>query len=44
MTCRKFVAEGASVVIADIDLAAAEKLADELNAGGKQVALAVRLD
>jgi hypothetical protein len=42
MTSRKFVAEGASVVIADIDLSAAEKLADELNGSSGKVALAVR--
>lgn len=44
MTSRKFVAEGASVVIADIDLSAAEKLADELNGSSGKVALAVRCD
>jgi 3-oxoacyl-[acyl-carrier protein] reductase len=40
---RQFVAEGASVVIADIDLDAAQLLVDELQAAGRQ-ALAVRCD
>jgi 3-oxoacyl-[acyl-carrier protein] reductase len=40
---RQFVAEGASVVIADIDLDAAQHLVDELQASGAK-ALAVRCD
>jgi 3-oxoacyl-[acyl-carrier protein] reductase len=40
---RQFVSEGASVVIADIDLDAAQLLVDELHAAGGQ-ALAVRCD
>jgi 3(or 17)beta-hydroxysteroid dehydrogenase len=42
-TCRVFVREGARVVVADVDLAAAEQLADELVAGGAE-AIALALD
>jgi NAD(P)-dependent dehydrogenase (short-subunit alcohol dehydrogenase family) len=39
-TCRRLAAEGAAVVVADLDLTAAERLADELGERGQ----AVRLD
>ena len=41
--CQRLAAEGASVVIAELDEAAAEKVADEVSAGGGR-ALAVRTD
>ncbi len=44
-TCRQFVSEGAHVVIADLNLEGAEKVADELNeAYGEGRAIAVKMD
>ena len=44
-TCRRFVAEGAHVVVADLNLEGAQKLASEINETyGENRALAVKMD
>lgn len=44
-TCRQFVAEGAHVVLADLNLEGAQKVADEINGQyGEGRALAVKMD
>jgi 2-hydroxycyclohexanecarboxyl-CoA dehydrogenase len=40
-TCRRFAEEGARVVVADISAAAAEKVAEEINAAGGEATIAV---